>query len=249
MSASSSSSATPTFLASDILILVTGLTGSGRSTFINALLPSKAEKMKVGNSSSLSSCTKHVSFALVDLDKSRFKEASGRLVLVDTPGFNDSEQSDAHVAADILDWVVKSFPGGAKQRCAVLYLYDISQNRYAEPDLSAVSNMPVDLYQQLCLVNTHWDTLGHQEREKRQGKTVDTKSATLLMRNGIRGKDGVSIGKVSASRARNRGRGRALATAPGRTVGAGNREAKKKGLFAALLSCFSANHALRFFKQ
>lgn len=240
--------------------------------------------MKVGKSSSLSSCTKHVSFALVDLDKTRFKEASGRLVLVDTPGFNDSEQSDAHVAADILDWVVKSFPGGAKQRCAVLYLYDISQNRYAEPDLSAVSNMRVDLYQQLCLVNTHWDTLGHQEREKRQknlegrwrrilslgakvysfgnnaddawkivsdllklfdkGKTVDTKSATLLMRNGIRGKDGVSIGKVSASRARNRGRERAPATAPGRTVATGNREAKKKGLLAALLSCFSADHAM-----
>ncbi|KAF9463762.1 P-loop containing nucleoside triphosphate hydrolase protein [Collybia nuda] len=68
----------------DVHILVLGLTGSGKSTFVNLLSGSNHQ-----TSGELASCTKEVEPGLAFIRKGR------RVILLDTPGFNDDNEGDA----------------------------------------------------------------------------------------------------------------------------------------------------------
>lgn len=65
--------------------------------------------MRVGDSGSLVACTTAVNHQI--LDQATLRAAFGpsfskgyRVVLVDTPGFNNSKKSDSDVLHDIADW-------------------------------------------------------------------------------------------------------------------------------------------------
>ncbi|KDR82128.1 hypothetical protein GALMADRAFT_135492 [Galerina marginata CBS 339.88] len=113
----------------DIVVLVMGPTGAGKSTFINALL--KNESMVVGHK--LGSCTTDICVANVKLP-TRYKSLQNfKLTIVDTPGFNDTHKSDREIMERIADWLEKSrqekkIVGG------IIYLHDISADRYEEAD-------------------------------------------------------------------------------------------------------------------
>ncbi|KDR79476.1 hypothetical protein GALMADRAFT_1242279 [Galerina marginata CBS 339.88] len=107
----------------EILILVMGATGVGKSYFINTLL--KAKKMAV--SGDLNSCTNNVDFGYVDALEGY---PHYRIALVDTPGFNDTDIENYEILERITAWLKKSYQQGAKLG-GVIYLHDITAPRFA----------------------------------------------------------------------------------------------------------------------
>ncbi|TEB33867.1 hypothetical protein FA13DRAFT_115783 [Coprinellus micaceus] len=96
--------------SSDVVVLVMGIVGAGRSTFINSLLPAKHEDRKLPVGHGLDSCTtttKCVVLESQDLTEVLGVEKDHRLVLVDTPGLDWSAERKLDpeaVREDIMKW-------------------------------------------------------------------------------------------------------------------------------------------------
>ena len=82
-----------------------GQTGSGKSTFIN--LATQSDKLRVGHS--ITSCTSTVDIA------DPFELDGRQVVLLDTPGFNDTTKSEA----EVLRIVASEF----ETQCVLVTLY------------------------------------------------------------------------------------------------------------------------------
>jgi len=140
----------------DAMILVLGATGSGKSFLINAILGE--EKMKVG--SDLRSCTTEIDIGYLETIEgypSLVKDY--RIVLVDTPGFNDSDLEDFQILEKISAWLRQSYKKGSKLG-GVLYLHDITTPRFdnaAHRSLQVIQRLcgagPLD---NVVLVTTKW---------------------------------------------------------------------------------------------
>ncbi|KAG6864614.1 hypothetical protein C0991_008262 [Blastosporella zonata] len=102
----------------DIIYLVLGQTGAGKSTFLNHALGREAAS--VGHS--LDAHTSTIDPFLLTTTE------SGRIFLVDTPGFNDTWDSDRAIVKRILDWLQTSCHPNTKFG-GIIYLYEISQSR------------------------------------------------------------------------------------------------------------------------
>ncbi|KAG8220499.1 P-loop containing nucleoside triphosphate hydrolase protein [Butyriboletus roseoflavus] len=136
---------------SDLVILVMGPTGCGKSNFINTLM-GKAEQRTAAN---LRSDTRDVTPYCIS-DNGR------RLVLVDTPGFDDTYRPDSEILRLIANWLTQKYPDGATLKIAgIIYLHRITDNRMSG---SAYKNL--QMFGRLCgniplprarLVTTMWD--------------------------------------------------------------------------------------------
>ncbi|KAG1878832.1 P-loop containing nucleoside triphosphate hydrolase protein [Suillus subluteus] len=148
----------------DIIIPVMGRTGVGKSTFINDA--AGKEVVTVGHG--LNSCTakiQHV-FCKCPGDPSR------RVVLVDTPGSDDTYISDEEVLRCIAVWLADSY-GQDMKLAGILYLHDITQSR-----MFGTMLRDLDVFRKLCgedaeknviMVTTKWAKITAnvgQEREK-----------------------------------------------------------------------------------
>ncbi|TEB23417.1 hypothetical protein FA13DRAFT_1798059 [Coprinellus micaceus] len=148
-------------LETDIVIPIMGQTKAGKSSFINILLGES--KMEVGVN--MESCTKNiVATVLTKTPNKALNDAlSGRrLVLVDTPGFDDTVMGDEEILSRISLWLEASYRkdmlvGG------VLYLHDITRDGW-----SGSSQKNLDLFYKLCgeeamrqvsFVTTKWGKL------------------------------------------------------------------------------------------
>ena len=76
-------------------IVLLGVTGAGKSTFTSV---ASNQAVKVGHGAD--PCTQ-------DPEAVRFKLGDGEVVLIDTPGFDDSMRSDVEILADIATWLDK----------------------------------------------------------------------------------------------------------------------------------------------
>ncbi|KAF8905757.1 P-loop containing nucleoside triphosphate hydrolase protein [Gymnopilus junonius] len=140
----------------DILILILGATGAGKSFFINKLLGQ--EKMKVGRG--LNSCTSEPGLGYIQTIERYPALKDYQILLVDTPGFDDSVHEDTQILKKIADWLKNFYKGGAKLG-GVIYLHDISSSRFNGGARQNLQN-----FQKLCgdvvlhnaaLVTTKWD--------------------------------------------------------------------------------------------
>ncbi|KAF9531055.1 P-loop containing nucleoside triphosphate hydrolase protein [Crepidotus variabilis] len=113
------------------LVVVVGLTGCGKTTFVNQASGSTFE---VGHS--LASCTTKVVQSLP------FRVPSGqRVILIDTPGFDpsDSKKSDKQILEDVKFNVAKIYGAGKKKKLAgVIYMHRISDPRLGTTTISNV---------------------------------------------------------------------------------------------------------------
>lgn len=156
----------------DIVIPVLGPTGSGKSTFVNKVIGT--EKMEVGHGPN--SCTTKPSPAyVIPIPPSRFPNLEGhRLVLLDTPGFDDTFGRDSVILPQIAEWLGKSHSQGALLG-GVLYLHDITTTR-----MNSTACQSLETFKRICgkdamkkavLVITNWDSdtideFCKQERER-----------------------------------------------------------------------------------
>ncbi|KAG1740794.1 P-loop containing nucleoside triphosphate hydrolase protein [Suillus paluster] len=147
----------------DIIVPVMGPTGVGKSTFINTAVGEVVTP--VGHD--LMSCTTKIQYAFCPCPG----DPSRRLVLVDTPGFDNTFLSDTEILRRIAVWLASSY-GVDMKLAGVLYLYDICQAR-----MLSTSRRNLDMFRRLCgenaemnviLVTTKWGEVNKDVGERRE---------------------------------------------------------------------------------
>ncbi|CAG7925016.1 unnamed protein product [Penicillium olsonii] len=143
-----------------VLVAVMGLTGSGKSTFIQTA--SQSPEVVVGHD--LESCTSEM--------KGYTFHYKGRNVnLIDTPGFDDTHKSETEVLTNIAKWLKDSY-GNAEKLHGVIYLHSINKPRM---EGSALRNLR--MFRQLCgesplknviLATTFWGEVTAQAGDNRE---------------------------------------------------------------------------------
>ncbi|KAI1175755.1 P-loop containing nucleoside triphosphate hydrolase protein [Nemania sp. FL0916] len=137
-------------------IAVMGLTGTGKTTFINAMSGASLE-----TSSGLKSCTKHIATAAMIL-------GGHQVCLIDSPGFDDADMKDTEILKEIasgLDHMNRK----NLQLTGLIYFHNISHVRFGKTALRNVrlfralvgdKNM-----QNVVLVSTRWDIAQNDNQE------------------------------------------------------------------------------------
>ncbi|KAJ2936891.1 hypothetical protein H1R20_g205, partial [Candolleomyces eurysporus] len=151
----------------DIVIPVMGLTKAGKSTFINRLLSDTTLNTRVEVGVRLVSCTASVYPVVVSevpLKCRQLREIlqGRRIILVDTPGFDDTYTGNGRILIRLSQWLEKSYRRG-KLIGGIIYIHNISNDSFPH---SALKNL--DIFTKLCgekamnlvrLVTTKWERL------------------------------------------------------------------------------------------
>jgi len=146
-----------------------------RLQFINFI--AGKEVTTVGHDLIIKSCTAKVLPIVIrdSLQNNLLKDR--RLVLVDTPGFSDTDVSDADILHDIGSWLETMYDSrdnhghiGATKLAGIVYLHDISLSRLGS------TRKTLDIFQKLCgedamkrvvLCTTKWSDIYEEEGERR----------------------------------------------------------------------------------
>ena len=141
------------------IIAIFGLTGAGKSSFINTL---SGQDVAVGHN--LQSCTTQI--------QEVYCQVGGQpVLLVDTPGFDDTNRVDAAVLQEIATYLQVVHSDRAKLT-GILYLHRISDNR-----MTGVAVKNLRLLRNLCgtsnlghvsLTTTMWDATPLADGERRE---------------------------------------------------------------------------------
>jgi len=135
------------------MILVMGVTGSGKSYFINKLQAGAAVEGR-NLRSETSEC-----------DIVRCKIGKHLVAVVDTPGFDDTDRTDAEILDEIVRFLVVQYELGIKLR-GIIYLHRITDNR-----MSGTAKRYFEMFQRLIgeknlahvvLMTTMWGELNDQ---------------------------------------------------------------------------------------
>jgi len=157
-----SSSTSEQISQGDRIIAVMGLTGAGKSTFIECA--TRQNRKTVGHSWKSNKAK---------IQSTRVKNpTNGRpVIFVDTPGFDHTFKSDAEIRAMISDWLVKAKKKNATL-ATILYLHRISDNRMSG---SAMKNLRLfssmcgkDAMPNVVIVTTMWSKVSEVEGTERE---------------------------------------------------------------------------------
>jgi len=138
----------------DLVIALMGPTGSGKSNIIDTLAGQPGRR----SGSRLESCTTEV--RAIRLYNHRVH--GDRLVLVDTPGFDDTNKSDLEILQMVSNWLQKIYEKDIKL-AGIIYLHRITDNRMA-----GTPHRNLRMFGELCgdqavkkvvLVTTMWDKI------------------------------------------------------------------------------------------
>ncbi|KAF5008344.1 hypothetical protein FDECE_5387 [Fusarium decemcellulare] len=144
--------------SSEGIILVLGVTGAGKSYFLNRL---KDHSAKEGHS--LRSETSECQAVQIYLDEDRKRS----ITVVDTPGFDDTERPHTDVLAEITDFLTAQHSSGVPLR-GILYLHKITDNKMTGSSMTYLrlfeSLVGEDALQNVILVTTMWNRVRDEYR-------------------------------------------------------------------------------------
>ncbi|KAF8055861.1 P-loop containing nucleoside triphosphate hydrolase protein [Lyophyllum atratum] len=153
--------------ANDCVILILGLTGAGKSTFINAYIGETLASVGHGSVSH----TQHVqSFPIPD----PAALPPRRIVVVDTPGFNPTHLSGMEILRRIAIWLARSYTAHMKL-AGVIHLVNISESRTKKTkDYLDVCHKLCgqDASRKVVLATTKWDEVTDQGWAEEQERAV-----------------------------------------------------------------------------
>ncbi|KAF9653408.1 P-loop containing nucleoside triphosphate hydrolase protein [Thelephora ganbajun] len=143
-----------------IMIAVMGATGSGKTSFIN--LASRSN-LRIGMN--LNSCTAEVQLA------DEFSLDGRRVILIDTPGFDDTSKSDTDILKMIAAFLATTYEKGSKL-AGVIYVHRISDKRF-----TGIAGRNFKMFRELCgdttlknvvLVTNMWGEVSRKVGESRE---------------------------------------------------------------------------------
>ncbi|KAF3901751.1 hypothetical protein AA313_de0202309 [Arthrobotrys entomopaga] len=150
----------------ELTVLLMGVTGSGKSTFIKRV--TEDESVIIGRS--LNSETR-------EIQKVSFTTPKANFCLVDTPGSNDTFLTDNDILKLIADWLDKSYRDGTRIR-GIIYLHRIS-----DPRMEGSALRSLRMFRKLCgddflknvvLGTTFWDTVDAETGARRETELLET---------------------------------------------------------------------------
>ncbi|TFK28458.1 hypothetical protein FA15DRAFT_61796 [Coprinopsis marcescibilis] len=160
------------YRADDILILLVGQCGAGKSTFIK-----EYAKKDVPIGHGQASCTHSMDcYEAVLPDIQKIESLSGRrLFLVDTPGFNDPDHGDERTLGLMLSWIQKCY-NLEDNVAGIIFLHDIGEKRMTDIPI-------VDICDKLCgqsgsfkrvtMATSQWDNDVTEAKRKRESELKD----------------------------------------------------------------------------
>ncbi|KAL8830062.1 MAG: hypothetical protein Q9170_005905 [Blastenia crenularia] len=152
-----------------IYILVMGLTGAGKSTFIYTV--TEDNKIPIGEPGDLDSVTDRVADYILKVKQDGIPY---EVHLIDSPGFDDGTAADVKVLTQIADFVNTHYKLG-NTFAGVLYLHDITKAKIGgvgQRNLRMLEQMiGIDKWDNCNLLTTKWgctnDFAGEEAREKK----------------------------------------------------------------------------------
>ncbi|KAF9555463.1 hypothetical protein CPC08DRAFT_712004 [Agrocybe pediades] len=137
----------------DIVILVMGITGTGKSTLIDHLASGQPGTV-VRAGDGLTSCTQDVEMVVVN------RSLHNRIILVDTPGFDDTEKTEMEVLGQISNFLADLYRNNISPN-GVIYTHSITDNRISESQCRALRCFRHLCGDRICpnilFVTTMWD--------------------------------------------------------------------------------------------
>ncbi|TFK19504.1 hypothetical protein FA15DRAFT_674343 [Coprinopsis marcescibilis] len=179
--------------AGDILILVMGTVGVGKSSFTNAFNIAEGGSAKVGHT--LHACTRAIRMHAIRLPDELVSEYSKdasldsqQVVLVDTPGF-DTSAGDSKSLAQIAEWVAKQCKRGVTLG-GIVYMCDISANRVngaARVNVERLEKMlgECNALQRVVLVTAAWDEVRAEVGAQREEELCSSFWKELITRGAV----------------------------------------------------------------
>ncbi|GAB1311850.1 hypothetical protein MFIFM68171_02060 [Madurella fahalii] len=147
-----------------VMIALLGVTGAGKSTFINTATGQDVVKTSPGSQP----CTQ-------DPKAIEFRLDDRTIVLIDTPGFDDSKRSDVRILEDIATWMAKG--GFLKERMldGLIFLHPITLARAGGSELNRTKLLEKILgpntYNRVLIATTMWDYVASEDLVKERLET------------------------------------------------------------------------------
>jgi len=160
---------------SDLVIALMGPTGSGKSNIIDTLAGQPGRR----SGSRLESCTTEV--RAVRLYKHPVH--GDRLVLVDTPGFDDTNKSDLEILQMVSNWLKNIYEKDIKL-AGIIYLHRITDNRMA-----GTPHRNLRMFGELCgdqavkkvvFATTMWDRVVRETGVRRENELFENYWKTMI---------------------------------------------------------------------
>ncbi|CAG8974728.1 hypothetical protein HYALB_00000338 [Hymenoscyphus albidus] len=153
------------------MILVMGVTGSGKSFLINQLA---GKKVVVESAELESSRSEKISDQVLGTAMCQaipIEIGRTKVLLIDTPGFDDSKRTDVEILMEISKLLTAQYKLGVSLK-GIIYLHRITDNRY-----QGSSVRTLDIFKEICgeralknviLASTRWDKVEEHEGAARE---------------------------------------------------------------------------------
>ncbi|PPQ69143.1 hypothetical protein CVT24_000009 [Panaeolus cyanescens] len=169
----------------DIIIAVMGPTGTGKTTFIQAAAGTNDVGLDVGHS--LSAGTTGVRCVKIPIPGTH-----SNLVLVDTPGFDDPDKSDAEILEIIAKWLESTYRRQILLT-GLVYLHRITDIRH---DVGIQNTMNVfqrlagpNAFERVALVTTMWNDLRDKQiGVEREEQLMNNHWRPMIIRKAMTGR-------------------------------------------------------------
>lgn len=145
------------------IVLILGLTGAGKTTFLNHLAETN---FPVAVDDDMEACTATTQTAVAIV-------GGVEILLVDTPGFDDPDKSEARVLINVTEWIKNNLRGQHKVTAA-LYLHSIETTKMYGSNLRNfhlfANLIGGQSMKNVGLVTTHWDTVPNATALRREAQ-------------------------------------------------------------------------------